>query len=104
MAEFFSPQRRSKRAAFTLAEVLITLAIIGIVAALTMPALIAKWQEKAWDTDVMGVVFADGVSGLVIYNPNCEKVDLSHNQCFEMLFDVSGFKKPNQMGKDIRMF
>lgn len=31
--------------AFTLAEVLITLGIIGVVAALTMPALIAKYDE-----------------------------------------------------------
>lgn len=31
---------------FTLAEVLITLGIIGIVAALTMPALIAKYQKQ----------------------------------------------------------
>ncbi len=33
--------------AFTLAEVLITLAIIGIVAAMTIPTLITKYQEKA---------------------------------------------------------
>ena len=32
--------------AFTLAEVLITLGVIGIVAALTMPALIANYQTK----------------------------------------------------------
>ena len=32
--------------AFTLAEVLITLGIIGVVAALTMPALIANYQKK----------------------------------------------------------
>jgi len=32
---------------FTLAEVLITLGIIGVVAALTMPSLIAKYKEKA---------------------------------------------------------
>lgn len=31
--------------AFTLAEVLITLGIIGVVAALTMPALVAKYNE-----------------------------------------------------------
>ena len=31
---------------FTLAEVLITLAIIGVVAALTIPTLISKYQEK----------------------------------------------------------
>ena len=36
----------SKKVAFTLAEVLITLGIIGIVAAMTIPTLIAKYQEK----------------------------------------------------------
>ena len=36
----------SKKAAFTLAEVLIALAIIGIVAAMTIPTLVAKYQEK----------------------------------------------------------
>ena len=36
----------SKKAAFTLAEVLITLAIIGVVAAMTIPTLIANYQEK----------------------------------------------------------
>ena len=35
-----------KKAAFTLAEVLITLGIIGIVAAMTMPTLVAKYREK----------------------------------------------------------
>ena len=34
-----------KNAAFTLAEVLITLGIIGVVAAMTMPMLIAKYQK-----------------------------------------------------------
>ena len=35
-----------KKAAFTLAEVLITLGIIGVVAALTIPSLIADYKEK----------------------------------------------------------
>ena len=35
-----------KRYAFTLAEVLITLGIIGVVAAMTMPSLIANYKEK----------------------------------------------------------
>ena len=35
-----------RRVAFTLAEVLITLGIIGVVAALTIPALIANYKEK----------------------------------------------------------
>ncbi len=36
-----------KKAAFTLSEVLITLAIIGVVAALTLPNLIANYQKQA---------------------------------------------------------
>ena len=40
----------SKTAAFTLAEVLITLAIIGVVAVLTIPGLIKNHNEKAWST------------------------------------------------------
>ena len=39
-----------RHAAFTLAEVLITLAVIGIVAALTLPGLIQNHNEKAWST------------------------------------------------------
>ena len=39
-----------KRCAFTLAEVLITLAIIGVVAALTIPPLIKNHNKKAWST------------------------------------------------------
>ena len=41
---------RKVKTAFTLAEVLITLAIIGIVAALTIPTLIQNYQERAWGT------------------------------------------------------
>ena len=41
-----SSQRRGGKAAFTLAEVLITLGIIGVVAALTMPALITNIQDR----------------------------------------------------------
>ncbi len=40
----------SKKAAFTLAEVLITLGIIGIVAAMTIPTLIADYQKKVTAT------------------------------------------------------
>jgi type II secretory pathway pseudopilin PulG len=36
-----------KRVAFTLAEVLITLGVIGVVAALTLPTVIQNYQEKA---------------------------------------------------------
>ena len=38
--------------AFTLAEVLITLGIIGVVAAMTLPTLITNVQKQAWATGV----------------------------------------------------
>ena len=40
----------SKKIAFTLAEVLITLGIIGIVAALTIPALVGTYKKKMVET------------------------------------------------------
>ena len=40
---------------FTLAEVLMTLGIIGVVAAMTMPSLIANHQEKVTVTKVKKV-------------------------------------------------
>lgn len=46
LAEVFHPAEQSKKFGFTLAEVLITLGIIGVVAALTMPSLIANYQKK----------------------------------------------------------
>lgn len=41
-----------KKTAFTLAEVLITLGIIGIVAAMTMPSLIANYQKQVLVTQL----------------------------------------------------
>lgn len=47
LAEVFSPHYVGKcNPAFTLAEVLITLGIIGVVAAMTLPTLIQNYQEK----------------------------------------------------------
>ena len=45
-----SPLVPLRKSAFTLAEVLITLAIIGVVAVLTVPALIQNYNAKAWET------------------------------------------------------
>jgi len=41
-----------KKAAFTLAEVLITLGIIGVVAALTLPTLISNYQKRVYVTQL----------------------------------------------------
>jgi len=42
----YSPIRLRKSVAFTLAEVLITMAVIGVVAAVTVPALVINIQER----------------------------------------------------------
>lgn len=42
----------SKKKAFTLAEVLITLGIIGVVAALTMPSLMSNYRRKVAETQL----------------------------------------------------
>lgn len=42
----------NKESAFTLAEVLITLAVIGIVAAMTIPTLISNYQKTAYVTGI----------------------------------------------------
>ncbi len=57
-SKFLVPQCLSalapfKKSAFTLAEVLITLAIIGVVAAMTIPTLIAKYDKKFTETSLV---------------------------------------------------
>ena len=42
--------KRKNKLGFTLAEVLITLGVIGIVAAFTMPSLISKYQMRVFET------------------------------------------------------
>ena len=62
--------------------------------------------ESDWGTNVMGVQFANGVTGLIAYNPKCTS-DPHNNQvtgsdCYALLYDTSGFSDPNELGKDLR--
>ena len=187
-----SPLVTSKAAAFTLAEVLITLAVIGVVAVLTIPGLIKNHNEKAWSTaqsvfekrlevavkqlnteeklagysstmdfvnelknkikiinvcdsnnlskcfenkiltadgqevdaanlktsaqlakenwgtETVGVQFANGVNALIAYNPNTDQQPFNNQfsateASMAILYDVSGYKNPNTLGKDINM-
>ena len=187
---------KKKSAAFTLAEVLITLGIIGVVAAITIPTLIQNYNVKQWntaslvferkleealkimnsqsslagqtttenfvnelskhfkiskvcsndkildcfsdivfwgggdsqpsevdisdvqkakhmgqpdwDTNVIGVQFANGTNALIAYNSTetCIQDPLSNQinvqKCLAILFDTSGYKNPNTIGKDLR--
>ena len=48
LAAWLPSRLAAKRVAFTLAEVLITLGIIGVVAAVTLPTLVANYQKTVW--------------------------------------------------------
>ena len=50
LAGYFIQAKNSRHGAFTLAEVLITLAIIGVVAALTLPNLIYSYKKRLIET------------------------------------------------------
>ncbi len=54
--ELFRGITPNKKFAFTLAEVLITLGVIGVVAALTMPTLLKNIAERSNSEELMEVL------------------------------------------------
>ena len=88
----------ARKGAFTLAEVLITLGIIGVVAALTLPSLIQKYQDqvlenqlkKMYSTLSQGIQKAmadDGVSvfGDTELSQACRYPEQKSNTCAQMV-------------------
>ena len=71
--DFATRQLRSEadlhnKAAFTLAEVLITLGIIGVVAAVTLPTLVANYQKTVWVNQLKKAysVLNNGVKQMIV--------------------------------------
>lgn len=52
LAEAFNHFKNIRKSAFTLAEVLVTLAVIGIVAAMTIPTLMNNYQKDVYVTSL----------------------------------------------------
>ena len=71
-----------KKPAFTLAEVLITLGIIGVVAAMTMPVLMSKYREKVFLTQLKKMV---AIVEQMLVNINYENGSLD---IFESCYDL----------------
>ena len=71
-----------RRVAFTLAEVLITLGIIGVVAAMTMPVLMSKYREKVFLTQLKKMV---AIVEQMLVNINYENGSLD---IFESCYDL----------------
>lgn len=57
-----------KKNGFTLAEVLITLGIVGVIAAMTIPTLMANYQKQVWGTSLAAAVsdFENGIGNMII--------------------------------------
>ena len=66
----------------------------------------SHFGQEDWDTEIIGVQFANGTTGLVAYNPDCKQNPYSNQitgtSCLAMLYDTDGFKTPNTSGKDLR--
>lgn len=72
------------QAAFTLAEVLITLGIIGIIAAMTLPSLIARYQKKVWAAQLKYNVslLSQGFHKIAGENEGLQMTSLGRSVCF----------------------
>ena len=78
-----------KHAAFTLAEVLITLGIIGVVAAITMPTLINNYQKKAAVTAAKKAYSTLSQAYTQLVNDNGEGLSvcsINNSECLGKLF------------------
>ena len=65
-----------------------------------------NFGQEDWDTNTVGVQFANGVNAVIAYNPSCRQDQYSNqvsvNDCLAILYDVDGFKNPNSVTKDLR--
>ena len=72
-----------------------------------------NFGQEDWDTNTVGVQFANGVNGVIAYNPDCRQNQFSNDvitigetgigtNCLAILYDVDGFKNPNTEGKDLK--
>ena len=88
--------------AFTLAEVLITLGIIGVVAALTIPVLIQKHQKKVVVTRLQGFysIINQAVKQSENDNGSCENWELPENGNMDSLTDFYN----NYFGKYLKTY
>ena len=72
-----------------------------------------NFGQEDWDTNTVSVQFANGVNGVIAYNPDCRQNQFSNDvitvgetgigtNCLAILYDVDGFKNPNTKDKDLK--
>ena len=84
---------------FTLAEVLITLGIIGVVAAMTMPSLIQKYKEKVTVTKVKTALSILN-QAYTLARKDGEEINSWFSQSSTFVTDDSGNNIQNDSGRD----
>ena len=66
----------------------------------------SKFGQKNWNTETVGVQFANGTAGIIAYNPDCTQNQYSNQikptSCLAILYDTSAYKTPNTQNKDLR--
>lgn len=116
--EIFEPTKKQVTA-FTLAEVLITLGIIGVVAAMTLPTIIDSTQDKVLENQykkcrnvidngyklMMAKNSSFTVGNLPFlstcnYMSNLECVSTSHKEAFNIVDDYAGGLNANLLAKE----
>ena len=83
------PQNDKKKAAFTLAEVLITLGIIGIVAAMTLPTVLSNVQDKVLESEAKKAanIVANGYKLMMAHDEIFNIKDMPMWQCVDSACD-----------------
>ena len=65
-----------------------------------------NFGQEDWDTETIGVQFANGTTGLIAYNPDCKEQPFTNQfngtSCLAILYDTTGSKTPNTQQKDLR--
>ena len=67
----------------------------------------ADLGQENWNTEAIGVQFANGTTGIIAYNPECKEYPYTNQftgtSCISLLYDIDGFKNPNTYTKDVRV-
>jgi len=67
----------------------------------------SKLRKEPYGTNTVGIQFANGVAGVLAYDPNCKQDPYSNTVtgmgCISMIYDTSGNKSPNTSNKDLRL-
>ena len=66
----------------------------------------ADLGQEDWDSEAIGLQFANGTTGVIAYNPQCKEQPFTNTfsgtSCVSLIYDTNGFKSPNTFTKDVR--